>query len=230
MFVFRIRSSPLFVGTGLFEETLKFLCINRLVNKPFIVDPRSLFVYAVCSGAGFASAENILYVTSGGYATAIVRAFMSVPLHCAWACLTGMSLAEGKFRERNDPAFLRYAKAVALPILLHGTYDFGLFVGAGFGTTAGVLAGTAVALLVLVVSPFSPIPTLFLVDTRHEHCTDIRFRLSLLRKISLCLVRMRGLEIARSFAHKNIHAQIHDGEAPPPCSMCAICLPACCAK
>lgn len=138
-------------GAGLFEETLKFLCINRLVNKPFIVDPRSLFVYAVCSGAGFASVENIMYVAVGGFATAITRAFMSVPLHCAWACLTGMSLAEHKFRERNDPLIIRYAKAVTVPVLLHGTYNFGLFVGAADGTTGGILVGVGVALLMLVV-------------------------------------------------------------------------------
>lgn len=81
---------------GFCEEIVKFKIISRIVDSTLTDDWRTMLVYGMCSGCGFASAENILYVFSGGFATAIVRAFVSVPLHCLTGGIIGMQLAKRK--------------------------------------------------------------------------------------------------------------------------------------
>ena len=52
-----------------------------------------MLVYGICSGAGFGSLENILYVAQYGLATGIVRGLVSVPLHCTTGAIIGLNLA-----------------------------------------------------------------------------------------------------------------------------------------
>jgi RsiW-degrading membrane proteinase PrsW (M82 family) len=76
---------------GFCEELVKYFVIRRILNSLLTPDWRSMLVYGICAGAGFACTENILYVFSGGYATAVVRAALSVPLHCTTGAIIGMS-------------------------------------------------------------------------------------------------------------------------------------------
>ncbi len=59
-----------------------------------------------------------------------MRAFTSVPLHCATALIMGTSLAEKRFSPSLDDKE-RWYKTLLLPILIHGSYDFATFVLAG---------------------------------------------------------------------------------------------------
>eukprot|EP01041_Mallomonas_annulata_P002752 gene2752-5420_t len=111
---------------GFLEEVVKYLAICRLQNSLLTPDFRCLMVYGVCAGAGFATVENLFYVLSSDFSTAIVRAFTSVPLHCLTGCLIGLELARQKFLNAS-PSFLR---VIAVPWFLHGTYDFILTMGA----------------------------------------------------------------------------------------------------
>lgn len=79
---------------GFCEEVTKFIVISRITNSCLTVDWRSMLVYGICAGCGFATAENIAYVFSGGFATAIVRAFVSVPLHCCTGAIIGLEICK----------------------------------------------------------------------------------------------------------------------------------------
>ncbi len=73
---------------------MKYFTINRLEKSPMTSDWRCFLVYGICAGCGFATLENILYVLSGGYVTALVRAFTAVPFHCVLAAITGIGIAK----------------------------------------------------------------------------------------------------------------------------------------
>lgn len=81
---------------GFCEELLKYLAIARLQNSLMAPDHRCLMIYGVCAGAGFATVENILYVFSSDFITAIMRAFTAVPLHCLTGFLIGLGLSRQK--------------------------------------------------------------------------------------------------------------------------------------
>ena len=81
---------------GFCEELLKYQVVSRLKNSVLTPDYRCLMVYGVCAGAGFATVENILYVISSDFGTAIVRAFTAVPLHCLTGCLLGLGISRQK--------------------------------------------------------------------------------------------------------------------------------------
>lgn len=81
---------------GFCEEVVKFKVISRLSDSQLTVDWRSMMIYGICAGCGFALAENILYVFSYGYVTAIVRSFTSVPLHCCTGAIIGLQISRHK--------------------------------------------------------------------------------------------------------------------------------------
>jgi hypothetical protein len=39
-----------YVVAGLFEETVKYCAVRRIINKSYVVDPRALVVYSCCAG------------------------------------------------------------------------------------------------------------------------------------------------------------------------------------
>ena len=86
-----------------------------------------MMIYGICSGAGFATLENLMYVFQFGVATGVVRGFVSVPLHCTTAAIIGLNLAnkrpidtEGQGCIRNDSvdAACAYLKSTVSLILL----------------------------------------------------------------------------------------------------------------
>ncbi len=84
-------------------------------------------VYAVFVSLGFATFENLLYVVDGGLSTAITRIFTAVPGHACDAVFMGYYYSKAKYAElsgdkKEKKKNLR--KALLIPILLHGTYDF----------------------------------------------------------------------------------------------------------
>lgn len=121
-----------FILAGFMEELTKILPLYRIINNKYITNPRALWVYGVCTGAGFACFENIFYVIEGGLGTAIVRSVLSVPLHCCTGLLIGMKLSIYKFRDKLSTdgwSKLKYFKALLLPILIHSSFDFVLMFG-----------------------------------------------------------------------------------------------------
>ena len=135
--------SYLIVALG--EEGSKFLALRFIpYRRKAFDDPFDGIVYAVVVSMGFATLENILYVTDHGIGTGILRMFLSVPAHATFGVLMGYHLGLAKF----DPANKRRHIALAIfwPVLFHGTFDFFLFVGNTWMHFAGAVISFIVAI------------------------------------------------------------------------------------
>jgi RsiW-degrading membrane proteinase PrsW (M82 family) len=112
-----------FAVAAITEEVFKFAVLylliwkNRQFNEKF-----DGIVYACFISLGFAGIENIMYVTDGGMGVGITRAFTAVPAHALFGVLMGYQFGLARFYPAERP--WRLFLALALPILLHGIYDF----------------------------------------------------------------------------------------------------------
>jgi RsiW-degrading membrane proteinase PrsW (M82 family) len=71
---------------------------------------------------GFATLENIGYVLNYGFKTGIIRMFLSVPSHGAFAVLMGYHVGLAKF---DAPRGIQHIiKGLLLAIFFHGAFDF----------------------------------------------------------------------------------------------------------
>jgi RsiW-degrading membrane proteinase PrsW (M82 family) len=115
-----------FIIVGCSEELSKFLML-RLYAYPKQVfnEPFDGIVYSVMVAMGFATVENILYVTQNGIGTALVRMFLSVPAHASFGVLMGYYMGLAKFNKERAIPLMR--KGIFLAILFHGSFDFFLF-------------------------------------------------------------------------------------------------------
>ena len=116
-----------FFKVALIEEFSKFFFVrfvlfnNRNFNEPF-----DGIVYAVMVSMGFATVENIVYIYQYGAPTGILRMFTAVPAHGAFAIIMGFFLGKAKFTHRK--VFYYSAIALIAASLLHGSYDYFLFI------------------------------------------------------------------------------------------------------
>ncbi len=117
-----------FVVIACVEELCKYFFLKRATwnNREFNYRFDGV-VYAVFVGLGFAVFENISYVMSYGFLTALIRAVTAVPAHTIFGIFMGHYYGLAKSHSvRGD--YLREKRclwmAVILPILLHGFYDF----------------------------------------------------------------------------------------------------------
>lgn len=133
-----------YLVVALSEEGSKFLVlrIGPYRRKAFD-DPFDGIIYSVVVSMGFATLENIMYVTSHGVGTGILRMFLSVPAHATFGVLMGYHAGLAKF----IPAERRKYMLLALfwPVVFHGTFDFFLFVGKTWMHFAGALISFIVA-------------------------------------------------------------------------------------
>lgn len=113
-----------FVVAGFVEESFKFMFFflyiwkNRNFNEMY-----DGIVYSVFISLGFATFENLAYVLSTGFSTAVIRSLTAVPAHALFAVTMGYYLGIARF------ANLRYRRkyiilGLIIPVLLHGIYDF----------------------------------------------------------------------------------------------------------
>lgn len=115
------------------EESAKLLILWLFLRRCRHFDEHmDGIVYAVCVGMGFATVENILYVTSSGpqflkvLSMGLSRAFLAIPGHFAFAVIMGYfySLASFKGKQTHRKYMLM---AWGFPVLAHALYDFLLF-------------------------------------------------------------------------------------------------------
>jgi RsiW-degrading membrane proteinase PrsW (M82 family)/ribosomal protein S18 acetylase RimI-like enzyme len=115
-----------FFVVALTEELAKFL-VFRLYSytRKSFDEPLDGIVYAVIVSMGFATLENILYVTKGGWQVGVMRMFLSVPAHATFGVLMGYYAGKAKF----EPNRRHYLLLMGLfwAVLFHGVYDFCLF-------------------------------------------------------------------------------------------------------
>lgn len=132
-----------FLIVALVEEFSKFIFVRGILyNNSNFNEPFDGIVYSVMVSMGFATFENIHYVTNGGMSTALMRMFTAVPAHATFAILMGYYLGKAKF-EHKKSYFALHALGVAT--LFHGAYDYCLFIsfvpGIVFGALASLLVG-----------------------------------------------------------------------------------------
>lgn len=111
---------------------------------------------------GFATVENIMYVMDSGMQTALLRMVTAVPAHATFGIVMGYYLGLKKFDTKN----LNYGlKALAYATLLHGAYDFFLFInycpgmaiGAVLSLRYGIIFSRKAILLHQQSSPFKAV-------------------------------------------------------------------------
>jgi RsiW-degrading membrane proteinase PrsW (M82 family) len=116
-----------FVVAGLVEESFKYLIFFLFVWKDREFNEMyDGIVYAVFISMGFATVENLAYVLSSGFNTALLRSLTAVPAHALFAVVMGYYLGIAKFVKPEYKQ--RYIwLGFIIPVILHGIYDFILF-------------------------------------------------------------------------------------------------------
>lgn len=115
-----------FVVAAFNEELFKYLAFILLIwnNKKFN-EKFDGIIYAVFISLGFAMVENIMYVFQHGAAVGYIRAITAVPGHAIDGVAMGFHFGIAKFYTKKRKIQLFYA--IAVPVILHGIYDFILF-------------------------------------------------------------------------------------------------------
>lgn len=117
-----------FIVAGLTEEFFKREVILRVVYKDKAFNEKlDGIIYAVFAALGFATVENIMYVLvsySANPYVGISRGIFSVPTHVLLGVTMGyyLSLAKFSYNQNFERMYLR--KALMVPALLHGVFDF----------------------------------------------------------------------------------------------------------
>jgi RsiW-degrading membrane proteinase PrsW (M82 family) len=108
------------------EEIWKFLMLLWYAyRKKEFDEPFDGIVYAVMVGMGFATVENISYVSQYGLMTGIMRLFLAVPAHASFAIIMGYFMGKARFSAQKQHFLLFFG--VFWATVFHGSYDFFLF-------------------------------------------------------------------------------------------------------
>lgn len=107
------------------EEFFKFLVVVLYCYRhPEFDEPMDGIVYGVLASLGFATLENVLYVSTGGLVVAVMRALTAVPMHASTGAIMGYYIGQARFDpSRRGRLFLA---SYTIPMVLHGAYDFPL--------------------------------------------------------------------------------------------------------
>ncbi len=117
-----------FVVAACTEESFKFLALFLLFWKTNIFNEKfDGIVYAAFISLGFAGVENVMYVLQFGASTGVTRALTAVPAHAVLGVTMGFYAGQARFYDKQRKELLK--KAIGIPILLHGIYDFILMTG-----------------------------------------------------------------------------------------------------
>ena len=117
-----------FVVVGLSEEGSKYFFLRRSTweSAEFNCQYDGV-VYAAFVSLGFALWENISYVLHYGLSTALVRAVTAIPGHLSFGVFMGVFYGLARRYENrglHDKSLLYRRLAVAVPVILHGAYDY----------------------------------------------------------------------------------------------------------
>jgi len=129
-----------FIIIAFSEEGSKFLVLR------FFAYPRSTFnepfdgiLYSVMIGMGFATVENIEYVSQFGLETGVSRFFLAIPAHASFAVLMGYQVGWAKFDKQRSG--WRMCKGLLIAVLFHGSFDFFLFLQQNRAATRYISTG-----------------------------------------------------------------------------------------
>ncbi|MBQ7259990.1 MAG: PrsW family intramembrane metalloprotease [Lachnospiraceae bacterium] len=117
-----------FLLTAFVEEAGKYVVVKKVAWKhPAFDHTFDAVVYAVTASLGFATLENIIYLIGEDISLGIIRGIMSVPGHAIYGVFMGCYFGLAKAAEAEGDKKLcssNLKKALIIPTLLHGFYDF----------------------------------------------------------------------------------------------------------
>jgi len=112
-----------FIVAGFTEELSKFLVVRATIYKsPYYDEPIDGLVYSSAAALGFASLENVGYLLSYGWQTALIRAPITTLAHVTFSALWGYPLALKKLKKKNSTLLLWLGLLGAMAG--HGLFDF----------------------------------------------------------------------------------------------------------
>jgi RsiW-degrading membrane proteinase PrsW (M82 family)/ribosomal protein S18 acetylase RimI-like enzyme len=120
-----------FLVVALTEELGKFIVLRYYAyTRKSFDEPLDGIVYGVMISMGFATLENLLYVSKyaglgQGYQIAFLRMFTAVPAHATFGVLMGYYVGRAKFDAVNRNRLL--LTGLFWAVLFHGAYDYCLF-------------------------------------------------------------------------------------------------------
>jgi RsiW-degrading membrane proteinase PrsW (M82 family) len=128
-----------FIVAGLCEEYIKLRIIKKYVyGSVFFRGERDGIIFTVVASMGFACMENILYVVNHSWNMALARGFTAVPMHAVCSGVMGYYVGRAKRSrilnrpEREEQRYIN--KGLWEAILIHGCYDFFLFLSPILGS------------------------------------------------------------------------------------------------
>ncbi|MCR5704264.1 MAG: PrsW family intramembrane metalloprotease [Eubacterium sp.] len=125
-----------FLVVAVAEEGGKYLVLKKNTwNHEEFNYSFDAVLYAITVSLGFATIENVMYVLDGGVGVAILRALTSVPGHAIFGLFMGNYYGLAKRCEQQgyeDGMRKNLRKALGVPVLLHGFYDFCLEMNSGW--------------------------------------------------------------------------------------------------
>ncbi len=123
---------------GPVEETSKFLAVRfGAYRTRYFEDPVHGLVYASAAALGFASLENLLYVSQFGVGVMIVRAPLSTVAHLVFSSLWGYGLGVHQRSGRTRRPFVLATLAAAA--VLHATFNIAAFSPGYIWVSAGIV-------------------------------------------------------------------------------------------
>ena len=122
-----------FIVIGFTEEFFKrMVVVKTALFHPAFNEKLDGIVYCAMASLGFATVENVIYViqySSLEPSIWIMRAFLSVPTHMLLGIIMGYFLGLSRFGANKSETISNFKKALIIPMLLHGAYDFVLIAG-----------------------------------------------------------------------------------------------------
>lgn len=115
-----------FVESAGIEEFVKwFVLYHMIYNHTEFDEPYDGIVYAASISLGFATLENVLYAiySPATYGTLLMRALLPVSGHALFGVMMGYYVGKAKFATASKRN-IYLGISLALPLLLHGTYDY----------------------------------------------------------------------------------------------------------
>ena len=117
-----------FIVAGFTEEYFKRFMVLKVPYKTRYFNERlDGIVYGVFAALGFATVENIIYVVftyTNNPFIGLYRGIFSVPAHAIFGITMGYYLSLARFDNELSRKKSYMVKSLAMPILLHGIFDF----------------------------------------------------------------------------------------------------------
>lgn len=121
------RTRIAFLIAGPVEESLKLLAVLVLVWPwSHFDEPMDGIVYGAASGAGFALAENFLFMQDGPEII-LSRGPIGTSVHVLFSIVWGVALGQAGHRGRRRDRFLLIGAGLIAASLLHGAFDLIVF-------------------------------------------------------------------------------------------------------